>query len=152
MLHGREHGAGHAKRAGKGDIEHLGPLGVAHLDHALLPTQACVVDQYVNTAQCAFGAGHQRLHLLLAGDITQLAVDRLQTGFGFEPFDGVFQSARMHIRNHQRPTTFFGTAPGGGVADTGTGGGSDQNRLAGQQLMTGNIRGGLFHSVNLQRI
>ncbi|MNJ51330.1 hypothetical protein D3C77_466300 [compost metagenome] len=149
-LHMRQHRAGHPESAGEGDIQHLRPLLIGHLDHTLLPAQACVIDQHIDPAQRTFGAGHQGLDLLLTGHIAQLAIDRLQTGFGLQPFHGFLQAARMHIRNHQCPTALFGTAPSGGITDTGAGGGSDQHRLAGQQLVTGHIRGSLIHSGNLQ--
>ncbi|MNH98074.1 hypothetical protein D3C73_507900 [compost metagenome] len=150
-LHVRQHRPGHTEGAGQGHIQYPQPLFVAHLHHALLATQARVVDQHIDPAQRLFGRSHQGLDFVLECDIAQLAINCLQTGLGLEALHCVFQAPRMHVGNHQRATTFLGTAAGRRITDTGTGGGGNQHRLAGQQLMTGNIRGGLFHSVYLRR-
>jgi hypothetical protein len=70
-----KHGAGHAEGAGEGDVEHAAPLLVAHVHHALLAAQAGVVDQHVDAAQLGFGGVDQGLHLVLDGDVAELAVD-----------------------------------------------------------------------------
>jgi len=144
-LHMREHGAGHAHGAGEGDIQHRGPLFIRHLGQAHLPAKPGVVDQHIDTAQRIFSSCDQGLHVGFDGNVAQLPVDRLQAGFSLEPFDGFFEAARVDIGNHQGAAALFGTALGGGVTDTGAGCGGDQNRLARQQLVAGNIRGCLSH-------
>ncbi|MNP68164.1 hypothetical protein D3C76_1640800 [compost metagenome] len=69
----------------------------------------------------------------------------LQAGFGLEPLHRLFQATRMHIGNHQGTAAFLGAAPGRRVADPGPRSGSNQYRLAGQQLVAGYIGWGLFH-------
>ncbi len=149
-LHVRQHGARHAKGPGKGDIQHPRPFLVAHLDHALLATEAGVVDQHVDSAQSLLGRGDQRLDLFLNGHVAQLAVDRLEAGFSLELFHGLFQATGMDVRNHQRPAAFFGTAARRGIADAGTRGSGDQNGFASQQLVARHIGRSLSHDVDLR--
>ena len=134
---------GTTKRPVEGDVEHGVPLVVGHVDQQRRSTQTGVVDHHVDTTETIHRGPDQGLNVVLVGDVADLG-ERTSTGLGVQAVCGLLKASLVEVRDEHRGTLLYGS-PGHGRADAGSGRGGDNDGLAREQAVTGNVGGNSGH-------
>lgn len=139
--------AGAAEGAVQGDVEDGAPLRVGHLGQRGVAAEAGVVDDDVEVAVLGDRGVEEVLHLRLVGDVARDRQGRLAGDVG-QLLGGLAQAALVPVADHD-PGALLGAALGRREADAGTGGGGDQHRAAGEQVVA-RMGLGYWHGLTLR--